>query len=49
MAEPAGATATAAFFKAGRENAGKKVVLLVTGSNLTEELLRRAAELRQSS
>lgn len=42
LAEPAGAAATAAFLQTGRAHAGQTVVLLVTGANLTPELLRRA-------
>jgi threonine dehydratase len=42
VAEPAGAAATAALLKSGKEFAGKKVVLLVTGANIAPEILRRA-------
>jgi threonine dehydratase len=44
VAEPAGAATTAALLKTGQASAGKKVVLLVTGANLTQDLLRQAAE-----
>jgi threonine dehydratase len=43
VAEPAGAAATAALLQSEREFAGKKVVLLVTGSNITPENLVAAA------
>ncbi|MBI4462398.1 MAG: threonine/serine dehydratase [Acidobacteria bacterium] len=43
LAEPAGAAATAAFLARGRAHAGGKVVLLVTGANITPEILRQAA------
>jgi threonine dehydratase len=42
IAEPAGAATTAAFLKRGEEYAGKRVVLVVSGGNVTEELLVRA-------
>lgn len=42
VAEPAGAAALAAFLETGRAHAGEKVVLLVTGSNITPEILRQA-------
>lgn len=42
VAEPAGAAATAAFLARGRAHAGETVVLLVTGSNITPEVLRLA-------
>jgi threonine dehydratase len=41
VAEPAGAAATAAFLKS-QEAQGKKVVLLVTGANISVEALRQA-------
>lgn len=41
VAEPAGAAATAAFL-AGQHVAGENVVLLVTGSNITPEVLRQS-------
>lgn len=44
VAEPAGAASTAAFFKSGGARSGKTVVLLVTGANLTPEVLRQAVE-----
>lgn len=42
VAEPAGAASTAAFLQSGGEHAGQSVVLLVTGSNITPEILRLA-------
>jgi len=42
VAEPAGAAALAAFLKNTTAYAGRKVVLLVTGSNIPHELLQRA-------
>jgi threonine dehydratase len=42
LAEPAGAASTAALLKSGDKYASKTVVLLVTGANVTEELLLRA-------
>ncbi|MFQ5817293.1 MAG: threonine/serine dehydratase [Terriglobia bacterium] len=42
VAEPAGAAATAAFLASGRAHAGQTVVLLVTGANITSEILRQA-------
>lgn len=42
LAEPAGAAATAALLKSGKEFAGKNVVLLVSGANIAPEILRRA-------
>jgi threonine dehydratase len=42
LAEPAGAAPTAAFLHSGPAHAGQKVVLLVTGSNITPEILRQA-------
>ncbi len=42
LAEPAGAATTAALLKGGRAEAGKNVVLIVSGANIPEELLRRA-------
>jgi threonine dehydratase len=44
VAEPAGAAATAALLKSGKEFAGKNVVLLVTGANIAPGILRRATE-----
>jgi threonine dehydratase len=44
IAEAAGAATTAAFLKCGTRYAGKTAVLLVTGSNVTEELLIRALQ-----
>jgi threonine dehydratase len=41
-AEPAGAATTAAFLKTAGSYANNSVVLLVTGSNVTEDLLGRA-------
>jgi threonine dehydratase len=43
IAEPAGAATTAAYLKNSSAYAGRNVVLLVTGSNIPHELLRRAA------
>jgi threonine dehydratase len=48
IAEPAGAATTAAFLKREEAFAGKRVVLVVSGSNVTEELLVRALGSRQS-
>lgn len=45
IAEPAGAATTAAFLKNPTAYAKKNVVLLVTGSNVTEEILLRALTL----
>ena len=42
VAEPAGAAATAALLKSGKEFAGRNVVLLVTGANIAPDVLRRA-------
>lgn len=42
VAEPAGAASAAALLKSGRGHEGKTVVLLVTGANITPEVLRRA-------
>lgn len=42
VAEPAGAAATAAFLQAGSEYTGRVVVLLLTGANVSWEVLRRA-------
>jgi threonine dehydratase len=44
IAEAAGAAATAVFSQNPTAYAGHSVVLLVTGSNLSHELLRRAAK-----
>ena len=41
VAEPAGAAATAAYLQNPTAYAGRSVVLLVTGSNITRDLLRR--------
>lgn len=46
VAEPAGAAATAAYLQNPTAYAGRKVVLLVTGSNILHELLRQAATSR---
>jgi threonine dehydratase len=43
-AEPAGAASTAAFLKSAAAFAKKTVVLLVTGSNVTKEILLRALQ-----
>ena len=42
VAEPSGAATTAALLKSGKEFAGRNIVLVVSGSNVGEELLRRA-------
>ena len=42
FAEPAGAASTAALLANGRALAGKSVVLLVTGANISPDTLRRA-------
>jgi threonine dehydratase len=42
VAEPAGAAATAAFLQDPSAYAGAEIVLLVTGANLSPEVLRRA-------
>jgi threonine dehydratase len=42
VTEPAGAAATAALLKSGKELAGKNVVLVVTGANIAPDILRRA-------
>jgi threonine dehydratase len=44
VAEPAGAATTAAFLQTGQMHAGRKVVLLVSGANITPDYLRRAVE-----
>ncbi len=41
VAEPAGAAATAAFLQAASGYAGRVVVLLLTGANVSLEVLRR--------
>jgi len=43
LAEAAGAAATAAYLQNPRAYAGRRVVLLVTGSNIPHELLRQVA------
>ena len=43
VAEPAGAATTAAYLQNSAAYAGRKVVLLVTGSNIPHDLLRQAA------
>jgi threonine dehydratase len=45
VAEPSGAATTAALLKSGKEWAGRKIVLVVSGSNVGEELLRRALQM----
>ena len=45
VAEPAGAAATAAYLQNPAAYAGRSVVLLVTGSNIPNELLSQAATL----
>jgi threonine dehydratase len=42
LAEPAGAAATAAFIKSGKEFAAQNVVLLVSGANIAPDILRHA-------
>jgi threonine dehydratase len=42
VAEAAGAAATAAFLQAPSDYADAEIVLLVTGANLSPEVLRRA-------
>jgi threonine dehydratase len=42
VAEPAGAAATAAFLQDPSGYADAEIVLLVTGANLSPEVLRRA-------
>jgi threonine dehydratase len=43
LAEPAGAASTAAFCKtASRSNYGENIVLLVSGANISREILKRA-------
>jgi threonine dehydratase len=44
LAEPAGAATTAAFLKTAANHKSKTAVLLVTGSNATEDLLLRALQ-----
>jgi threonine dehydratase len=46
VAEPAGAATTAAYLKTQSSYANKKVVLIVSGSNITEELLFRVLQIR---
>jgi threonine dehydratase len=46
IAEPAGAATTAGFLKSAGNYANKTAVLLVTGSNVTEEILLRALRTR---
>jgi threonine dehydratase len=46
IAEPAGAATTAAFLKNAPRYANKMAVLIVSGSNATEELLLRALQTR---
>ena len=46
VAEPAGAATTAAFLKSGPACAKKNAVLLVTGANVTEQILLRALSVR---
>jgi threonine dehydratase len=46
VAEPAGAATTAAFLKSGTAYARKAAVLLVTGANVTEQILVRALSTR---
>jgi len=46
VAEPAGAAALAAYLQDQAAYAGRSVVLLVTGSNIPDELLRHVASSR---
>jgi threonine dehydratase len=46
LAEPAGAAAAAALLKSSSRYERKAVVLLVTGANISEEVLKRALELQ---
>jgi threonine dehydratase len=46
VAEPAGAATTAAFLKSGTAYAKQTAVLLVTGANVTEDILLRALHMR---
>lgn len=46
VAEPAGAAATAALLKGATRCERKTAVLLVTGSNISEEVLKRALDLQ---
>jgi threonine dehydratase len=48
VAEPAGAATTAAYLQNSAAYGGQNVVLLVTGSNIQHELLRRAATSRKT-
>jgi threonine dehydratase len=43
VAEPAAAAATAAYLQNRTAYAGRSVVVLVTGSNITHELLSRCS------
>ena len=45
IAEPAGAAAIAAFLASARAHAGQRVVLLVTGSNITPRVLQQVMQL----
>jgi threonine dehydratase len=49
VAEPAGAAATAAYLQNPAAYAGRNVVLLVTGSNITDQLLSQAATLQSTT
>jgi threonine dehydratase len=44
VAEPAGAASTATLLKSGKEFAGKKVALVVSGANIAPDVLRRTVE-----
>lgn len=46
VAEPAGAATTAALLRTGRRLAGENVVLLVTGANISKEILTSAMAAR---
>jgi len=49
VAEAAGAAATAAYLQDPSAYAGRSVVLLVTGSNISHELLRKAVDSKEIS
>jgi threonine dehydratase len=48
VVEPAGAAATAAYLKNADKYAGRNIVLLVTGANITPDVLRRAVNLHEN-
>jgi threonine dehydratase len=49
VAEPSGAASTAALLAAGSVHAGQRVVLIVTGANISPDVLRQAVEHSLSS